>query len=374
MSPKFKKFATRSLFILYILLISYYLLICLVPFLSDGGFWFIAVGGLIFPFLFIAVVISLILLVIKKSRWGILSAIALLLSWQQLSVIMAFGKMNDDEHSTIHPESTLRVMSWGVNKWDEANKKRRGGQSYRGAMLNFIEMHQPDVMCLQEFFESKDPKRFEPTIVAIEKMGYPYHIFFPTSELAAGGLQFGLAIFSKLPILDSGMFRNEAQMHSEGLCFIDVGKSGHRVRIFNTHLESAGFDKKDYLGEGQLKASGTILRKLKNGYGLRNLQADLVNDRIKNSPFSVILCGDLADIPNSYAYFTTRGNLNDAFLKKGAGIGRTFKYISPTLRIDYIFSDKRLNVENFYRFKVPYSDHYPIMADFELGGLGIPGR
>jgi endonuclease/exonuclease/phosphatase family metal-dependent hydrolase len=84
------------------------------------------------------------------------------------------------------------------------------------------------------------------------------------------------------------------------------------------------------------------------------------------SPHPVIFCGDLADVPNSYAYFQVRGRLQDAFLEKGRGLGRTYGFISPTLRIDYIFADKKFKVKQFAKFRTGYSDHFPILADLEL--------
>ena len=41
--------------------------------------------------------------------------------------------------------------------------------------------------------------------------------------------------------------------------------------------------------------------------------------------------------------------MQDAFLKKGFGIGRTFSALSPTLRIDYIFTDKHFKIKQFNR-------------------------
>ncbi len=70
-------------------------------------------------------------------------------------------------------------------------------------------------------------------------------------------------------------------------------------------------------------------------------------------------------MPNSNTYFTIKGKLQDSFLKKGSLIGRTFRFISPTLRIDYILADKRFKVNQFRVIHVPYSDHYPIEADLK---------
>ena len=58
--------------------------------------------------------------------------------------------------------------------------------------------------------------------------------------------------------------------------------------------------------------------------------------------------------------------MQDAFLKKGFGIGRTFSNLSPTLRIDYIFADKNFKVKQFTRQVKKLSDHYMLVADVEL--------
>ncbi|HJY22159.1 MAG TPA: hypothetical protein VJ279_04700, partial [Hanamia sp.] len=71
------------------------------------------------------------------------------------------------------------------------------------------------------------------------------------------------------------------------------------------------------------------------------------------------------DVPNSSTYFKIKDNYQDAFLKKGSFLGRTFRFISPTLRIDYILADKRFKVNQFQTIHVPYSDHYPVETDLQ---------
>ena len=98
----------------------------------------------------------------------------------------------------------------------------------------------------------------------------------------------------------------------------------------------------------------------------RSLQANIIAQVLGDSPFPVLLCGDMNDVPNSYTYFTVRGDMQDAFLKKGFGIGRTFSALSPTLRIDYIFADDHFAVRQFNRVVKRYSDHYMLVSDLEL--------
>ena len=109
-----------------------------------------------------------------------------------------------------------------------------------------------------------------------------------------------------------------------------------------------------------------MMGKLRGAYKKRSVQAEMLHEKIKESPYPVIVCGDFNDVPNSYTYYTAKGNLLDAFLKKGSGFGRTFRFISPTLRIDYILADKKFEVTGFNKIEVNYSDHYPIIADFEM--------
>jgi endonuclease/exonuclease/phosphatase family metal-dependent hydrolase len=58
--------------------------------------------------------------------------------------------------------------------------------------------------------------------------------------------------------------------------------------------------------------------------------------------------------------------MQDAFLEKGFGIGRTFSSLSPTLRIDYILTDDQFSIKQFTRVVKYLSDHFMIMADVEL--------
>ena len=112
--------------------------------------------------------------------------------------------------------------------------------------------------------------------------------------------------------------------------------------------------------------SKTVLAKLRKAIILRASQADIVRQIMDDSPYPTIFCGDLNDTPNSYTYFTIRGDMQDAFLEKGFGIGRTFSSLSPTLRIDYILTDDQFRVKQFTRIVKYLSDHFMIMADVEL--------
>ncbi len=359
---KRSSFWKKAGIVLTVIVAALYLLVCLVPWLGSGSIWFIAILGLAFPLLLALLLILLLVWAIRRSRWALFCGVSLLLGWQQVSVLFP---LNVKASSAYKPEGTIRVLSWNVSRWDERNKEKRGGQSYRKKMMDFIASQEADILCLQEFFECHDPNYYEANIPALKALGFGYYHFYPSTELFGGKFQYGLAIFSKYPILAARDFTNEAKVHSEGLCYADISFNGKITRVFNSHLESPGFNKNDFREPGQVKMNAGVLYKLKNSYWLRNRQAGLASREIGSSPYPVIVCSDLGDVPNSYAYFRLRGGLRDAFLEKGRGLGRTYRFISPTLRIDYIFTGKQTELVNYRCPGTVYSDHFPLIADFK---------
>ena len=185
---------------------------------------------------------------------------------------------------------------------------------------------------------------------------------------------FGRLIFSKLPIINKQTVVNYPNDYNATFQYVDVLKDNDTIRIFNVHLQSLKFtqanlsylDKAGLNSDSNITESKSIISKMKTGFIKRSIQANFIKDEINHSPYPVIVCGDFNDVPNSYAYETIGAGLQDAFVKKGSGIARTFSSISPTLRIDNIFSDKKFTVLQFTRVKKLLSDHFPIFADLIL--------
>jgi len=349
--------------IVYIGIIFLYLLACLTPFLDPAQFWFIALLGLGFPLLLLLVLICLIVAALRRSKWFFVALGALLLSWQQLSVLFSFHLKKE---FTIEKGENLRVLSWNVSSWTENNhstdKVERTG--LRNLMLDLVKMQDADVLCFQEYFESFDPLLFPPNFPAFRKMGFTYYYFTPSLKIMNNSVQMGLCIFSKYPIVDTAFFfQPTVGSNAEGFSRADIQFKGRTVRILNTHLESPRLARQEYNSLGEVGQSRWVLGKIKRAYTFRSQQSKLLRNHIDTSKYPVVLCGDFNDVPNSYTYFKVKGNLHDAFLKKGSGIGQTFQFISPTLRIDYMMADRRLKIEQFSKLDYKYSDHYPQVID-----------
>jgi len=243
--------------------------------------------------------------------------------------------------------------------------------SKREAMLEEILRENADIMCFHEFFEPSGNglKYYSSNIEAIRSKGYPYYAFFPTSVMHDRTKSFGMAIFSKYPIVNSATYSFGNTPHSEGLMFADIAIKNKNIRVFTTHLESFKLGRSSYFRSGDngmaSKAKASVWS-IRNAYRNRHMQMDLVKDKIDHSPYPVLFLGNLGDVPNSETYAVLSENLHDAFLLFGSGFGATFPNISPNLRLDYILVDKKIKINNFEISKSVYSDHYPIMADVSV--------
>jgi endonuclease/exonuclease/phosphatase family metal-dependent hydrolase len=370
---KLKKIIWVSFVSANIIAVLFYLLACLVPFLDAGKHWFIALLGLVFPMLFFAVLCFFIYWLIKKSRWAFFCSAALLLGWRQISVCFSFNTSKTFDVAK-KPE-TLRVLTWNLSSWGETNRGKKVNHMYD--MIDLMKKQDADVLCFQEYLYYKNMRYRDSIHAVLKEAGYQYAYFARTNyteRFYTSSVLTAVVIMSKYPIVDTAQFIYNKEDFAEPLIYADIKKNDQRVRVFTSHLQSLRFENNEYdalhilkdPGRESINQSRSILWKLKQGYNKRSLQAEFINKKIKESPYPVILCGDFNDVPNSYAYFTIKGNLQDAFLKKATGFGRTFRFISPTLRIDYILADKKFEVTQFNKIEVNYSDHYPIIADIKI--------
>lgn len=356
----------RLLILINIGVIICYLLTCLLPFVNTEILWFIAILGLGFPLLFFALVGFIILWIIFRSRWWLISLIVLLIGYKQVFSVFAFN--SPTKFAMNKAPETLRVLHWNVSSWDHRGYDNK--DSYRDKMLALVQEQQADVLCFQEFFENKSKKPESSNTLAFQKMGYKNYYFIPYDDNAPRYL-LGIAIFSKYPMTNSVNYTFSDDVVGEHLVQTDINVNGKIFRIMTTHLQSVRFDGSDYDNFNQIKkgknpklrGSRTLVSKLKRGYQFRYEQAVLVSSKIDASPYPVIVTGDFNDVPNSSTYFKIKGDLQDTFLKKGTFIGRTFRFLSPTLRIDYVLADKIFKVTQFKRLTVPYSDHFGLVTD-----------
>lgn len=349
----------------------FFLLACLVPQLPPQSWWFIAFLGLLFPFLLVGLILFVFgWLILWKPTRTLFSLVPIVLGWNQIQVAFAFQRSEAFVESKA--PGSIRVVSWNVARFIEMRRNNNKGSQTRLKMFDLIKAQQADVLCLQEFQTSVNPEYYENIRPIQEKLGYPYCYFSYDED---GDLHYySSIIFSRYPIVDTARVRFPRPSLPEVLLQADLLVGRDTVRVYTTHLQSFQLGPQDYRRIEAIKSgedsmishSRNIFSKWRRGVVNRTLQAEITREVMSNSPHPAIFCADLNDIPNSYSYATVRGGMQDAFLEKGSGIGRTFLGLSPTLRIDYVFADDRFEVRQFTRRKERYSDHFMLVADLAL--------
>lgn len=345
-----------------------YLSTILLPYIDTGKYWYISVIGLGFTILFFGLLLMMFFWIFRRSKVWIICLVVLLLGFQQIRV--AFGFNWPQKFELKKNPANIRVLQWNVHNWNQIQfeNERHFKMGTYPEMMGMIKKYDADVLCFEEFLESTNRKKLPSNIATLNAMGYDYFYFL--NDGLVDNYYAGIAIFSRYPIVESGDV-SISKSNTNPLAYADIKIGGKIIRVISLHLQSVEFRSEQYQNISNLKKAKkpnvqegkTIVSKLKRGFQRRYDQAVAVNRQIENSPYPVIVCGDFNDVPNSGTYFTVTKNLQDAFLKKGTFIGRTFRFISPTLRIDYILPGKSFKVENFKLIHVPYSDHYPLVAD-----------
>jgi endonuclease/exonuclease/phosphatase family metal-dependent hydrolase len=267
--------------------------------------------------------------------------------------------------------TSIRVMSWNVEHFEIAEHKKHPEKKQQ--MIWLINHYQPDVACFQEMVGSDSVPtaiNYLPDFVKDLKM--PYFFYTYNSKLNFDkDHHFGIIIFSKYPIVNKKSISFSPNNYNSIFQYVDILKGEDTFRVFNLHLQSLKFSDDDltYLDkpsideENKFQRSRNIISKFKTGFLKRKYQSEHLKEEINQSPYPVIVCGDFNDVPNSYAYATIGKGLQNSFAQKGSGIGRTYSHISPTLRIDNIFADKRFTIQQHVRVDKDVSDHFPIIAD-----------
>jgi len=317
----------------------------------------------------------------KKIRI-LLSLVPLLLCW---SLIRPLFGLNYFDANHISPTSTegLKVMSWNVHLFDLGEWTK--DKTAKAKILKLIKEENPDILCLQEFYWD-DQDNTQPYTEILQQLGYPFVAFAEEDKMrkrvitsAAGKdelINIGHAIFSKYPLRNQQRYPLFRQTYN--MLGVEVVVDSSNIFNLNVvHLTSVGFGRKEMEYISDVKAKGidaqdesrskSLMRKLRDAAASRAMLANRIDSLKRRMDYPQIICGDFNDVPGSYTYTTVKGKLSDAFAAKGTGLGRTYRHIFPTLRIDYIFYDPAmLKIEGYKRPDVDLSDHYPVIANFSL--------
>ena len=374
MSKKFFRTLTKRFFIVANILAAILFLLGSYGYLFNPKyFWplgFLTLSA--FYFLLILIAFIFFWLFIKPVR-ALISVVAILLAFKPISNIIPLRLLHT--FTKQKQENAIRVMTWNVAQFNVMDDKKH--PAVKKQMLDIINEYQPDIACFQEMVaEDSTVKEHGHVDEFLGKLHFSNYFYsYNSKEDFWGQAHFGIIIFSKYPIINKQTISWYPNDYNSIFQYVDIVKGEDTIRVFNVHLQSLRFSKANlkYIDKPTaddekkaLKESKSIIGKFKKGFLKRQVQADRIRKEIDKSPYPVIVTGDFNDVPNSYAYHTIGKEMNNAFVEKGSGLGRTFSGISPVLRIDNIFVDEKYDVLQFQLIKKKLSDHFPIITDVKM--------
>ncbi len=333
-------------------------------YINPLDFWLFAFFGLGYPIvLFICLFFALIWLPTKTKWLSLISIVSLLITFKSnmATFQVSVGAQNVKE---------ISLMSWNVKNFDLYNWT--GNIDTRSKMFDLLKENRADILCMQEFY-TEDKGKFNNLKDIKKELNYKY-VYFAKTYSQNKNEHWGLAIFSDYKILEEGKLTFVEGTRLNSCMYADIALNDNQnVRLYNIHLQSNQFSQEDYkflekIGgntEDDKKSASKILNKLKKGYINRAKQTEIVMSSKAESPYPVIICGDFNDTPVSYAYHTLSTGMNDAFIEKGIGLGKTFSNPTPFLRIDYLLFNPMFKVNEYKCYDdEELSDHYPIRTKF----------
>ncbi len=379
MPGSFIRILTKKVFILInIAVAALFLLGCYAPLIATKQTWFVGLFAMAVFYLLIILFIFFIFWLFVKSKWSLLFIIVIIAGWRPVTKIIPLRISG--EFTLQKQKEAVRIMSWNVAQFDILNYKK--DPSVHNNMIDLINLYQPDIACFQEMVAGD-------SVVDLNNNYYRKYSFYSIADFEdsldfldeyysynwkenfLNSQHFGIIIFSKYPIINRHTITTYPNDYNAIFQYVDIVKDADTIRVFNIHLQSLKFtnDNLKYIDnpfvdpEKDIQKSKSIIGKFKTGFLRRQDQADRIKEEINKSPYPVVVCGDFNDVPNSYAYEKIGNGLQNAFEKKGVGLGRTYGSIAPTLRIDNIFVSPQYQVDQFVRISKKLSDHFPVIAD-----------
>lgn len=336
----------KFLFFLNILAALALLFSYLLPYIPPSTFALLSVFSLGVPLLIVFNVIFLLFWLFRLRVQAVLSLIVLLIGFNHVTSVYEISSGEEE----MQGDNVLKVLTYNVRQFNQYGWAE--DQDIPEKISAFIQEQDADVVAMQEYYTGE---------LNIAR-SFP-HKYINLKEKNA---EFGLAIFSKYPIIESGSLNFPTRSNNNAI-YADIFKGGDTIRVINVHLQSFGL--KPDLNNMEKQHTKQVFLGMGQTFVRQERQMNMVRDLIRNTNHKSLILGDLNNTAYSYIYREIRDEgFNDAYKEAGNGFGRTFEINLLPLRIDFILPEIGLEVLNFETFdQVPYSDHHPLTAKLRLG-------
>lgn len=336
----------KFLFLLNSLFAIALLFAYLLPYIPPKTFALLSVLSLTVPMLIIVNLLFLVYWVIRMKKQMLLPLIVLLFGMNHLTSIYEFSASEEEEALN----GGLTFLSYNVRQFNQFRWSE--DKNIPEKLSAFIQEQDPDILAMQEYYKGE-------LDIALK---FPYKYIKQKDHSA----EFGLAIFSKYPIVNSGSLDFPTPSNNNAI-FADIVVEKDTLRVVNVHLQSYTIKPNISKLEIEKEKSKRVFLGMGQTFVRQQEQMEMVLDLIRNSSHKTVIMGDFNNTAYSYIYRKLKSvGFNDAYKEEGNGFGRTYDFDYFPLRIDYIFPEEGLETITFETLEVPYSDHFPIKAILKM--------
>jgi len=128
-------------------------------------------------------------------------------------------------------------MLFDLYNWSQNEKSRE-------IIFKMFKKEKPEILCLQEFYTSEDENDFHNIDSVKSAIGVAYeHVYYTTTMRKND--HWGIATFSKYPIVRKGSIDFNTRWNNSCI-YTDVVIKKDTIRIYNMHLASIHFGKKEH--------------------------------------------------------------------------------------------------------------------------------
>jgi endonuclease/exonuclease/phosphatase family metal-dependent hydrolase len=307
------------------------------------------------------VLANIVLLVLSIRRFNLAFALHL----AAVVIGFVFIRISFGWFSAGSGDEDLRVLSYNVRVFNNYEHFRDHTFNASREMISWAVDYDADIKCFQEYYNLSSSDIFNVTN-RLRRAGWNHHYNRVVWKDRANA-EFGIAIFSRHPIVRKGSVKNEDGQFGN-IIFADIVKAQDTIRVYNVHLQSMSIDEENVLDTEKLRKSYKETGyRLRRGFISRALEVNGLLEHIRSCRHPIVLCGDFNELPYSYPYFAIRALLRNAFEKAGRGLGFSYNGKLFFLRIDNQFYSPEMEVLGFTTHRdVKYSDHFPISAAYSL--------
>lgn len=275
---------------------------------------------------------------LKKRYWFLIGSALFIFKFP------SFYQLNSSNDTKI--DTSISILSYNVRQFNHDHDIHKEGIDKE--IADKIARISPDILAIQESAFKK----------SLNIKGYKYR-FLGYRENVRKSL---LVTYSKYPIVASGYIDFPNTLNNA--IYTDIKVNKDTIRVYNTHLQSFKVDfHNDITATNKLTS---YFKSVNKGHKKQIEQADLVKNHSKSSNKKIIICGDFNATQYSLPYKILSKNLKDSFLKRGSGMGTTYKLLEYPLRLDYFLVDNNVKIINHKNFNLKLSDHEPVLLNFSL--------